>query len=106
MTGLSRWAVLLSLTLSLTVGMLSAGCLGTIKHKRCKKDFDGCSNRCETLCEREGSATNDPYRGDDPGGIREFNLECADCVRDCHGKAEVCDTAEERRYRALPPDPQ
>lgn len=93
-------AILVPLLVAL---LIAPGCLGTIKHKRCKLDFDGCTLRCEAICEREGSSTNDPYRGDDPGGIRDFNMECSDCVRDCHDKAGVCDKAEEDRFnRPLP----
>ena len=97
----TRLLAVVALALSL---LATAGCLGTIKHKRCKQDFDGCTDRCEAICEREGSSTNDPYRGDDPGGIRDFNLECSDCVQDCHRKARACDKAEQTRYnQSLPP---
>ena len=77
---------------------LAAGCLGTIQHKRCKTSFDACTNQCEPICDREGSSTHDPYRGDDPGGIRDFNLECSDCVRQCHRQATACDQAEQDRF--------
>ncbi len=83
---------------ALIVCLVATGCLGTIKHKRCKSTFDGCTNRCEDICDREGSSTNDPYRGDDPGGIRDFNLECGGCVQDCHRKARACDDAEDDRF--------